>query len=38
MNMRTTIDKYIKLKDMELVNAARYDLNARVCLIIQEVE
>lgn len=38
MNMRTTIDKYNKLKDMDLVNAARYDINARVEMIIREVQ
>lgn len=36
--MKTTIDKYRNLKDMDLINAARYDINARVCLIIQEVQ
>lgn len=35
--MRTTIDKYNKMKDMELVNTARYDLNARVEIIVREV-
>lgn len=36
--MKITQEKYQKLKEMDLVNAARYDINARVCLIIQEVQ
>ena len=36
--MRTTIDKYNKLKDMELINRAKYSLNDRVEMIIQEVQ
>ena len=35
--MRTTVDKYNKLRDMELMNASKYDINARVSIIIQEV-
>ena len=35
--MRTTIDKYSKLRDMELINASKYDINAIVSIIIQEV-
>ena len=35
--MRTTIDKYNKLKDMDLINRAKYSLNDRVEMIIQEV-
>ena len=34
----TTIDKYKKLKDMDLVNGAKYDINARVEMIIREVQ
>ena len=36
--MRTTIDKYSRLRDMELMNASKYDINARVSIIIQEVQ
>ena len=36
--MRTTVDKYNKLRDMELMNASKYDINARVSIIIQEVQ
>ena len=36
-DMKTTIDKYSKLRDMELMNASKYDINARVSIIIQEV-
>ena len=36
--MRTTIDKYNKLRDMELINRAKYSLNDRVEMIIQEVQ
>ena len=35
--MRTTIDKYNKLKDMDLINRSKYNLNDRVEMIIQEV-
>ena len=35
--MRTTIDRYKKLKDMDLINRAKYNLNDRVEMIIQEV-
>ena len=35
--MRTTVDRYNKLRDMELMNASKYDINARVSIIIQEV-
>ena len=35
--MKITADKYNKLKDMELMNASKYDINARVSIIIQEV-
>lgn len=37
MNMKTTIDKYRKLSDMDLVNGAKYDVNARVEMILREV-
>ena len=36
--MRTTIDKYNKLRDMDLINRAKYNLNDRVEMIIQEVQ
>ena len=36
--MKTTIDKYNRLRDMELMNASKYDINARVSIIIQEVQ
>lgn len=36
--MKTTVDKYKKLKDMDLVNGAKYDINARVEMIIREVQ
>ena len=35
--MKITADKYNKLRDMELMNASKYDINARVSIIIQEV-
>lgn len=35
--MRTTVDRYNKMKEMELVNTARYDLNARVEILVREV-
>ena len=35
--MRTTIDKFNKLRDMELINRAKCSLNDRVEMIIQEV-
>ena len=35
--MRTTVEKYNKLKDMELINRSKYNLNDRVEMIIQEV-
>lgn len=36
--MQTTLDRYNKLCDMELIQKAKYDINARVELIIQEVQ
>lgn len=36
--MKTTIDKYKKLKDMELIDGAKYDINARVEMIFREVQ
>ena len=36
-DMKTTIDKYSRLRDMELINRAKYSLNDRVEMIIQEV-
>lgn len=36
--MRTTIDKYKKLSDMDLVNGAKWDINQRVEMIIREVQ
>ena len=35
--MKITREKYDKLRDMDLINSARYDINARVSIIIQEV-
>ena len=35
--MQITKEKYDKLRDMDLINASRYDINARVSIIIQEV-
>jgi len=35
--MKTTLKKYNKLCDMNIINAAKYDINARVELIIEEV-
>ena len=35
--MKITQEKYNKLKDMELINRAKYNLNDRVEMIIQEV-
>lgn len=35
--MKVTTEKYNKLKNMGLVNVAKYDLNDRVAIIIQEV-
>ena len=35
--MKITAEKYNKLKDMELINRAKYNLNDRVEMIIQEV-
>lgn len=35
--MNITQEKYNKLRDMELMNASKYDINARVSIIIQEV-
>jgi len=36
--MKTTIDKYKKLKDMDLIEGAKYDINQRVEMIIREVK
>lgn len=36
--MNITQEKYNKLRDMELMNASKYDINARVSIIIQEVQ
>lgn len=35
--MKTTIDRYNKLTDMELLDGAKYDLNMRVEMIFREV-
>ena len=35
--MKITKEKYNKLKDMDLINRAKYNLNDRVEMIIQEV-
>jgi len=36
--MNTTIDKYNKLRDMDLIEGAKYDINARVEMIFREVQ
>ena len=36
--MNTTLEKYNKLCGMELVQRSSYDINARVEMIIQEVQ
>ena len=36
--MKITAEKYNKLKDMDLINRAKYSLNDRVEMIIQEVQ
>ena len=36
--MNITREKYNKLKDMDLINRAKYSLNDRVEMIIQEVQ
>ena len=36
--MRTTIEKYNQLRDMQLINRAKYNLNDRVEMIVQEVQ
>lgn len=35
--MKTTIQRYNDLCDMNLINKQNYDINARVSMIIQEV-
>ena len=35
--MKVTTEKYNKLKNMGLVNAANYSINDRVAIIVQEV-
>ena len=35
--MKITKEKYNKLKNMDLINRAKYNLNDRVEMIIQEV-
>ena len=35
--MKITKEKYNKLKDMDLINRAKYSLNDRVEMIVQEV-
>ena len=35
--MKTTQEKYNRLKNMDLINRAKYNLNDRVEMIIQEV-
>ena len=36
--MKITKEKYNKLRDMDLINRAKYNLNDRVEMIIQEVQ
>ena len=36
--MNITREKYNKLRDMDLINRAKYSLNDRVEMIIQEVQ
>lgn len=35
--MKITQEKYNKLRDMELINRAKYSLNDRVEMIVQDV-
>ena len=35
--MKITQEKYSKLKNMDLINRAKYNLNDRVEMIVQEV-
>jgi hypothetical protein len=35
--MKTTVEKYNKLCDANIIDRAKYDINARVEMIIQEV-
>ena len=36
--MRTTIDKYNKLCDMDLIQKSKYDINARIDLILADIQ
>ena len=36
--MKTTIDKYNKLRDMDLIEGAKWDINQRVEMIFREVQ
>lgn len=35
--MQTTLDKYNKLSDMELLQKSRYDINARIDIILADI-
>lgn len=36
--MKTTVEKYKKLCDMNIINKQNYDINSRISIIIQEVQ
>lgn len=36
--MKTTIDQYNKLTDMDLIDRSKYSLNDRVEMIVREVQ
>lgn len=36
--MNTTVEKYNKLCDMNIINRQNYDINSRISIIIQEVQ
>lgn len=36
--MKISQQRYNQLRDMDLINASKYDINARVSIIIQEVQ
>ena len=38
MDMKITQEKYQKMKEMDLIEGAKYDINARVEMIIREVQ
>ena len=36
--MQTTLDKYNKLCDMELIQKSKYDINARIDIILADIQ